>query len=801
MSSSEGSSVRPRVAVILAAGNGSRLKASGPKPLISVFGLRLIERAILALRRAGVERFIVVTGAQAEALAIVPTLPRLRELTIDLVHCESWALGNGASLACGAAAARAPFFLVMADHVFDPAIADRLADAMVAHPDDVHLATDGNVPGVFDVDDATKVCSVDGVIVALGKQLVTYDRVDVGVFGCPASLATEAPMLVEAGATSVSEVMRGMIERRRMRSVPIDGLVWQDVDTPEMRHEAERRLLASTRKPTDGPISRWLNRPVSTRLTRWLAPLDVHPNTITTLVFVLGMIAAVAIATATPRSLIAAALLIQLASILDGCDGELARINLRGSKFGAWYDTITDNIRYAAMVFACAIAVFRQTDAVGWLIAGAVFLIGALYVVAAMTRYLRQQGASGTHLVIVARAESTPVHERSTAMRLLMRVRVLAKQDVLALIAAILLVLQLPELAVIGGLIAVTSMITVVDSTLKREGMPTGGLRVVMGAAGVGLLVWLLSTAPLAAIGHEIVRMGWGLLLAIPIVLGWTAANSRGLHLLLGTRIPTLRLTGHRVIGDSFNAIVPAAGVGGEPLRIAMLARDVPTIEAAVAIVSDRLLNLVAGLVFSAVGFAVAAAVLTLPDELVIGIGAYAAASLVVATVVLAIVRGGLSGRIVSRIVRWVAGEHALPAMLPARTIARVLAWNVIGRSIGALEVALYAYLLGLDLSLVGIVFVTSVLHSVGIGAFMVPQGIGVAEAASVYALGLLGVAPELALAFALVRRARILAFSALGVGLHLTARWSRNDEPALQSAPAVESHPKHERFSFRQTP
>jgi len=34
--------------------------------------------------------------------------------------------------------------------------------------------------------------------------------------------------------------------------------------------------------------------------------------------------------------------LAQLSSILDGCDGEIARLKLLGSKYGGWFDQVLD---------------------------------------------------------------------------------------------------------------------------------------------------------------------------------------------------------------------------------------------------------------------------------------------------------------------------------------------------------------------------------------------------------------------------------------------------------------------------
>jgi NDP-sugar pyrophosphorylase family protein len=57
--------------VILAAGMGSRIRAGGaesPKPLVDVGGLPLLKRSILTANKAGIERFIVILGYEAELI-------------------------------------------------------------------------------------------------------------------------------------------------------------------------------------------------------------------------------------------------------------------------------------------------------------------------------------------------------------------------------------------------------------------------------------------------------------------------------------------------------------------------------------------------------------------------------------------------------------------------------------------------------------------------------------------------------------------------------------------------------------
>jgi 1L-myo-inositol 1-phosphate cytidylyltransferase len=254
-----------RTAVILAAGEGSRMAGVRvvPKPLLELDGIPLIERAILGLARAGVLHFRVVVGDNAEVMErALRARPRLRQLDITLVRCRDARLGNGHSLAAGAAGLDQPFILSMSDHVFDPRIPMWLQAQAVKDRDRVHLATDAAIDDVFDLDDATKVAVEGEAIRELGKTLESYSRVDVGLFYCPGWLGKAAVDAVSAGAHSVSDVMHLAIERDALRSCAIEPLFWQDVDTPQMLREARRRLRING-DPLAGTaprVRRWLER-------------------------------------------------------------------------------------------------------------------------------------------------------------------------------------------------------------------------------------------------------------------------------------------------------------------------------------------------------------------------------------------------------------------------------------------------------------------------------------------------------------------------------------------------------------
>ena len=117
-----------------------------------------------------------------------------------------------------------------------------------------------------------------------------------------------------------------------------------DVSRPGGRRAAIRALFEACRKPVDGVVSRHLNRRVSLFISRALVNTPVTPNVMTLVTFGVALVAAWLALDGTHASFAAAGVLMQLNSILDGCDGELARVRFEGSRLGQWLDTVGDDL-------------------------------------------------------------------------------------------------------------------------------------------------------------------------------------------------------------------------------------------------------------------------------------------------------------------------------------------------------------------------------------------------------------------------------------------------------------------------
>jgi CDP-L-myo-inositol myo-inositolphosphotransferase len=333
--------------LILAAGRGSRLTGGGSKPLVRVAGLPLIERTVGTAQRAGFTDFYVVTGYNAPALeAFLSELSSRRNLRISPIRNPSWEAGNGTSLLAAQKALDGNFILLMADHVFEEDILTRLSGETLENGEVIVAADFGGARNpLAAADEATRVSTRDGRVIDIGKEIEPYDAHDTGIFLCSPEVFPAAEESARQGDSSLSGAIRRMAERGRARVFDVRGRFWMDIDTPGDLEKAERLLYGGLTKPHDGFISRTLNRRLSIGL---ITPLllrirpTITPNQVSALSFAVGLVATLCFFL---QHAVLGGLAIALASVVDGCDGEIARLKKVQSPFGGFLDAVLD--RYA----------------------------------------------------------------------------------------------------------------------------------------------------------------------------------------------------------------------------------------------------------------------------------------------------------------------------------------------------------------------------------------------------------------------------------------------------------------------
>lgn len=164
------------------------------------------------------------------------------------------------------------------------------------------------------------------------------------------------------------------------------------------RRRAETAVFAELLRGDLGFVARYLNKPVSFFITRHLlCRLPVTPNQVTLGAAVVGLLGAVFIASGQSALMIWGFFLVHLQSILDGCDGELARVRFQQSAMGEWLDTLVDDGLNIAVFAALGIG-FGFHGAPGSNLYLATGLLASLMHIAydfvALTE-IRRQGESG----------------------------------------------------------------------------------------------------------------------------------------------------------------------------------------------------------------------------------------------------------------------------------------------------------------------------------------------------------------------------------------------------------------------
>jgi phosphatidylglycerophosphate synthase len=148
----------------------------------------------------------------------------------------------------------------------------------------------------------------------------------------------------------------------------VDEDSWQAIARPEDCIAAEQKLDRWLVKSTDGIFAR-MNRRVSIPISHQLIKYPITPNMVSLFTLALSLAAGVFFAAGGYLNCLMGAVLGVVTSILDGCDGELARLKLQVSDFGCWMDTFCDYLYYIVTFAGITIGMMRskgEPSFAGW---------------------------------------------------------------------------------------------------------------------------------------------------------------------------------------------------------------------------------------------------------------------------------------------------------------------------------------------------------------------------------------------------------------------------------------------------
>ena len=170
--------------------------------------------------------------------------------------------------------------------------------------------------------------------------------------------------LIRAGVHVKASHLRSLFWARPLSPAALDRAA-----ATILEHDEDRELLNSAVKGSDGFFTTFFVSTYSKYIARWAAQRGLTPNQVTIISVCVGVLAAAAFATGERPWMVAGAVLLYFAFVLDCVDGQLARYT-RQSPARAWLDSIFDRTKEYVVFAGLAIGASRTGDPV-WLLAGA----------------------------------------------------------------------------------------------------------------------------------------------------------------------------------------------------------------------------------------------------------------------------------------------------------------------------------------------------------------------------------------------------------------------------------------------
>jgi phosphatidylglycerophosphate synthase len=214
--------------------------------------------------------------------------------------------------------------------------------------------------------------------------------------------------------------------------------------------DAEQTIRRASYKDTDSTIARF-NRRMSLPISVALMPTPLTANQLSVILVALGFYSAWLFSTGHYLAGVLGAFLSLAASVLDGCDGEIARLKYQESALGCWIETFGDYSYYVAIFVGLTIGAVRGTGWEGFYWVGGVALAGTLLTFALLI-FLRSRITAGQPERLHAIARARYNSESSFWSRLIWRISFVATRSAMPYgIMVFSLVNALPAIVVLAA--------------------------------------------------------------------------------------------------------------------------------------------------------------------------------------------------------------------------------------------------------------------------------------------------------------------------------------------------------------
>ena len=380
--------------------------------IVRLAGLSIVERVIRSAARAGYGRIIVWTSDVSRPTGRALRTPARDVPGVVLVSSDrEWSLELQDDAVSPIVTAIGPATVV------SPAL---LADAVAIRPSHGEIA---DVPAGPQ--------SPESGVLRLSKD----DAMDRNALAAMLRASRERAQSLPSG----EDVSRGRA-RLALR-----------IETRDDLAAAEATIRRASYKDTDNTLAR-LNRRISLPISIALIRTPLTPNQLSVLLVGLGFYSAWLFSLGHYWTGILAAFISLAASILDGCDGEIARLKYQESALGCWIETLGDYTYYVAIFVGLTIGAVRQTEVELFYWIGALALAGTLLSFAFLI-YLRSRITAGRPERLHAIARERFKAEPTAWSRLIWRLSFTATRSAMPYgIFAFSLIYGLPAIVVLAAI-------------------------------------------------------------------------------------------------------------------------------------------------------------------------------------------------------------------------------------------------------------------------------------------------------------------------------------------------------------
>lgn len=327
-------------AIIFADGKGIDGVELDQATKTKLVGVNQLIRLIIVVQRAGINKFLIISHSNDSKL--IKELCSDRRISSDI---EVHPYGSPIEL-------EPKHYLVLQSN-------------LVITPQNINSLIDKSEINTIDAKDNILLVekSDDKCVKLNGDHTIEEGFIDCGkALGAFIGYGKNLERIIDS-SVCINSYLKETINSGQARYVSIqEGGYWYHLK-PGIKSvkEAEKILFSNVGKTATGWISRNINSKFSLPTSSILVKTPLTPNMISVLINIIGMLSGPFLAYGHP---VLGALFMHLATILDRCDGEVARVKLMETKKGQWVDTISDQFTVLSFFIGLTIGYYRVSESI-----------------------------------------------------------------------------------------------------------------------------------------------------------------------------------------------------------------------------------------------------------------------------------------------------------------------------------------------------------------------------------------------------------------------------------------------------